>query len=754
MNKKLPTYLTILLLCISETLLSQTYQLTGNPINTTGWTVVPSAAVNGDFVMLTDDLTNKSGSIRLNNPINLKYCDKWRVEFDFRIDGNGTPGSGRGDGFAFWYLANPPVTSVLGSGLGISQNAIGLMVGFDLYNNTTAGQMNKVHIAYGLVQNTTDSNNIEYFTTPGSSFHSADLTATQPFVGATYKHVEVNGEVDPTAPTNWIITLKINGSTIISQSFAPAGAAATMTQGYFGFSGSTGNASARSSIKNVKVYTDKVALLQNSVTQSFCPNPTTGYGTVNLTSFNSQFVANPSNYTFTYYVLGNPTPIANPANYQFNANTTISVRIKDNAGILCDNPDGTIALSLAPFTANDATLTECNNNNAGTATFNLTSAAVTGVPGVTKKFYKTLNDLNAGTNEILNTTSYTSAPGSVYVKVTTPLGCTGNAKIDLNFYPAVVVNEATLSSCFLEENPSTAIFNLTSANVTALSGAIKKYYTSLANAISGTNEISNYSTYTSATGSVYVRVIDANGCYTIAKINLIVLTPVFSDVLKDKTICIDDKTTLDAGPGFASYEWSTGATTQSITDVPVGIYWVKLKTGECITTQIVKVNPSEQPVVSSIDITNTTITINVKGGTPPYQYSLDGIQWQTSNTFTGLSRGDHKVFVKDSYDCTPIEVLITVPNLINAITPNGDNKNDFIDYSALAYKNNLVLVIYDRYGNKLYEADKTRGYKWDGTAFGKKILTGTYWYTITWNENDKNHTQTKYTGWILVKNRE
>ncbi len=94
---------------------------------------------------------------------------------------------------------------------------------------------------------------------------------------------------------------------------------------------------------------------------------------------------------------------------------------------------------------------------------------------------------------------------------------------------------------------------------------------------------------------------------------------------------------------------------------------------------------------------------------------------------------------------------MTVPNLINAITPNGDNKNDFIDYSALAYKKNLVFTVYDRYGNKLYEANKIRNYTWDGRAYGKKIPSATYWYTISWNENDKNNTETKYSGWVLVK---
>ncbi len=294
--------------------------------------------------------------------------------------------------------------------------------------------------------------------------------------------------------------------------------------------------------------------------------------------------------------------------------------------------------------------------------------------------------------------NYLSAPGVVYVKVTTPQGCTGTAKITLAFYPDTPVKEATLKSCFIENNVSSAIFNLTTADVTSLtSGVTKKYYTTVANALNGTNEIINFLQYTSTSTAVYAKVTDANGCFNIAKINLAVLPPVPSAILKDKTICIGDKTDLDAGPGFDGYEWSTGETTSSIKDVGVGLYWVKLKTGNCITTQMVKVNPSPNPVISSIDIDNNTITVNVSGGTSPYQYSLDGIKWQTSNIFTGLARGEIRVFVKDFYNCPPVEVQITVPNLINAITPNGDNINDFIDYSALAYKKNLIFTVYDRY---------------------------------------------------------
>ncbi|MDR6922942.1 MULTISPECIES: lectin-like domain-containing protein [Chryseobacterium] len=749
MNKNLLSYIFLLLCFLPGALFSQTYQLAGNPVNTTGWTMVSPTQVNGDFIQLTPDTNSQSGSIRLNDPINLKYCDKWRVEFDFRMDSNQTA---NGDGIAFWYLANPPATSVQGAGIGVSQNAVGFIVGFDSYNNTTAATMSKVHVAYGQVVNTNDTNNVEFFNVPGSSFHSPDLNSTQPFQGTTFKHVEVTAQVDPAAPANWIVQIKIDNNVICNQSFTPSGAAAAMTIGYFGFSASTGGARSRHSIKNVKIYTDKVPILQPTATQSFCPNPSTGYGSVNLTTFNSQFVSNPSAYTFTY--LQGSTPITNPTNFQFNANTTVTVIVKDNAGVLCDNPDGKIQLVLAPFTANDRILTACNNNKSGKAIFNLESANVTGVPGVSKKYYRTLNDLNAGTNEITNPSSYLSPAGSVYVKVTTPLGCTGTAKIDLTFYPDTPVKEATLESCFIETNVTNGIFDLTSADVTSLTDPPKKYYTSIADALAGTNEIMNPNLYMSASTAVFVKITDTNGCFAIAKINLVVLPPVRSSVLKDKIICVDARTNLDAGPGFDGYEWSTGAKTSSIQGVGVGQYWVRLKTGDCITTQLVKVIASANPVITSIEISNTTVIVNVSGGTPPYRYSLDGLNWQDSNTFTGLHRGEAKVHVKDFYNCEPVAIQITVPNLINAITPNGDNINDVIDYSILAYKKNLVFTVYDRYGNKLYEADKMRNFTWDGTASGKKILTGTYWYSISWNENDKNNTATKYSGWILVKNRE
>lgn len=755
MKKTLLFYLSIILLFFFQNTSAQTYQLTGNPVVTTGWDIVPSATAPTDFVQLTADQTGQFGAIKLSNAINLKYCDRWKVEFDFRIDGNGTTAYGRGDGLTFWYLSNPPTAFTTGGGLGIPANANGLMVAFDIFNNSTEGQMSKVHLLYGTNNTPVGNPNIEYNVAAGSTFHSPDLQATQPFVGANYKHVEVNGQVDPGNINNWIIQIRIDGVVITNQSFAPSGGAIGMTTGYFGFSAGTGAASARHSIKNAKIFIDKVPILQSTITPFVCTNPSTGNGFVDLTSYASQFVNVPSNYIITYYILGSSTPIATPNNFQYTGNTTISVVIKDPSSTLCDNGDARIILNPSPFEAVDASMTECNNNGSGVGIFNLNNAAVTTLAGVTKQYYPTLADLIAGTNQITNFPAFPAAQGTtIHVKVTTAQGCVDNAIITLNTSPLVVVNDATLRSCFEPNNPSLGVFNLPNAPVTTEPGTTKKYYPSLTDAVNGTNEITTPATYTAPNGVVYIKVSNGTGCYSVAKVTLVVIPPVYSTVLVDKVICIEDKTTLDAGSGFSGYEWSTGATTQIISNVGVGTYWVKLKSGDCIATQTVKVYASEQPVVTSIDISNTTITVNVDGGTPAYQYSLDNVNWQDYNVFTGISRGMHKIYVRDVYDCEPIEVNITVPNLINVITPNGDGQNDYIDYSALAGKIDLTFNVFDRYGSKLHQGDKTNRYIWDGTANGRKVPTGSYWYSVTWNENNKNKTPVKFSGWIMVKNRD
>ena len=452
---------------------------------------------------------------------------------------------------------------------------------------------------------------------------------------------------------------------------------------------------------------------------------------------------NPSNGVITYI----PTP-------GYLGPDVIVYKFCGNAPEFVDCEQITLNLNLVPFVLTDRTIKACQYS--GNGFFDLTTANVTdnAVP-TTKKFYPTLADLTANTNQISNPTNYFSGAGSVYVFVTTSEGCFGTAKITLDFFPTPVVNDATLTVCFIQNNETKGQFNLTTAVISTQSPITKKYYPTFTDASNGTNEILNPDIFISSDGSVYARVYNSNGCYAIAKINLKVTPPKRSTTLVDKFICIDERITLDAGAGFTSYKWNTGATTQTLPGVAVGEYWVILENNGCFIKQFVSVKKVGEPVITSIEISNSTATVNVQGGNAPYQYAVDTpANWQNSNVFTNLSRGQHRFFVKDAANCDPVSVEITVPNLVNAITPNGDNVNDFLDYSELAYKGDLTFIIYDRYGNKLFTGDRSNNYKWDGKFAGKGILTGTYWYHINWIEPNAQKTPIKYTGWILVKNRE
>ena len=491
-----------------------------------------------------------------------------------------------------------------------------------------------------------------------------------------------------------------------------------------------------------------------------CTNP----AVFNFSTLSAQIINGNPNFVVNYYnttndAIAGTNPILTPI--------TVNVANTYHYAISYSDPTnptnnlnkckqyGTINFTQGAIVVNNATITGCSNNNSGVATYDLTTANVfPGPPGTnTFQYYPTMADLNANTNQITNPTMYTAAAGQVFVKVTTAEGCTGSSIITLAFFPSIVQTPVTLTSCFIEANPTTGQFDLTSANVSTTPGITKDYYISNQDAVNQTNPILNFVNYISTTSEVFVRITSPNGCWNIVKITLIVTPPVYSTVLKDKIICVEQRTTLDAGPGFDSYIWSNGEITQVISDITVGSYYVDLEKNGCLTRQNVKVLASPIPVITNIEISNNTATLTVNGGVPPYQYSVDGTNYQNSNVFSNLPRGENTFYVKDSYECVPVIMDITVPNLVNAITPNNDGINDFVDYSALAYKKNLVFTIYDRYGNKIHVADKNNLYRCDGTMNGgKKVVTGTYWYSITWNQPTGN-AEVQYSGWIMVKNR-
>ncbi|WP_298901709.1 T9SS type B sorting domain-containing protein [uncultured Psychroserpens sp.] len=61
---------------------------------------------------------------------------------------------------------------------------------------------------------------------------------------------------------------------------------------------------------------------------------------------------------------------------------------------------------------------------------------------------------------------------------------------------------------------------------------------------------------------------------------------------------------------------------------------------------------------------DATITVTgVTGGAPPYTYSIDGVNFQSNNVFTGLTAGTYTISVQDTNSCTAVINDITIEPL-------------------------------------------------------------------------------------------
>ena len=74
--------------------------------------------------------------------------------------------------------------------------------------------------------------------------------------------------------------------------------------------------------------------------------------------------------------------------------------------------------------------------------------------------------------------------------------------------------------------------------------------------------------------------------------------------------------------------------------------------------------------------------------------------------------------------------LISKFEVPNVFTPNGDGKNDVFTFNA-ENMGEIYVIIYDRWGLKMFESTSTGNVRWDGKNKGGSIVTdGTYFYII------------------------
>ena len=80
-------------------------------------------------------------------------------------------------------------------------------------------------------------------------------------------------------------------------------------------------------------------------------------------------------------------------------------------------------------------------------------------------------------------------------------------------------------------------------------------------------------------------------------------------------------------------------------------------------------------------------------------------------------------------DETSVKILRN-PEIPNTFTPNGDNINDEWNIRYLSSYPNATIVVFNRYGQKVFSSSSVGAKNWDGKHEGKDVPVGVYYYMI------------------------
>lgn len=251
-----------------------------------------------------------------------------------------------------------------------------------------------------------------------------------------------------------------------------------------------------------------------------------------------------------------------------------------------------------------------------------------------------------------------------------------------------------------------------------------------------------------------------------------------------ETLCEDDFAVLSAPSGFTQYEWSNGATTQSIVVSESGTFSVRTAVGaSCFSAlsdpvTIVQTGTPCGSVInpgnSAPEIANITATAAIQGqvniGLRPYLSDVDGdddidlaslritmapasgapasigtdqqlVVDYTGTSFTGSDFLIIQVCDK-SGSCTQGQIVVSVAGDIvayNALSPNGDGLNEALTFEfidLLPDTRSNTVTVYNRWGTpviRITDYDNRERVFRGLDSNGNELPNGTYFYQITFS---------------------
>lgn len=498
---------------------------------------------------------------------------------------------------------------------------------------------------------------------------------------------------------------------------------------------------------------------------NICDNdaiPNNQFTVFDLTVRNNSITQGQPNMTVTYYpsypVTASSIAIPNPTSY------TNVVPAVQTLGVMVTNAQGcrsytSLDIRVLPIptprtTGINPLPAQCDVNNTGDMleTFNLTLNAtiiINGDPTLTLHYYPTQADALAATNEILNPTAALVGQ-NVWIRVeNNRVDYLGNRcfvlvqqPLTINPLPTII-QSLTVQNCD-DDADGYAPFDLTSVNAGLLgstqlpSDFTITYYTTSANAQSGTNAILNPTNFTNTTNpqTIYIRVVNkVTGCLNYGEFTLTVNPkPTATTPAAFETCDVDGTNnglfTLNlsnyingiigtqTNVSVTFYDTQTDADngTNAITDLVnyqayTHTVWVRVEdaiTG-CyqLVPLIITIEPLPEPIISSptnnicvdyaTNVLLSGLTLN-SGLTPPNNYtfvwSLDGtvIPGATASTYdiTTVAPGDYTVVATST---SSLACVSNVSNTFTVIQSGPAQLSDPAYTVSNPFENNQVIVV-------------------------------------------------------------
>ncbi len=241
-----------------------------------------------------------------------------------------------------------------------------------------------------------------------------------------------------------------------------------------------------------------------------------------------------------------------------------------------------------------------------------------------------------------------NAPGTYWVRVTSSLNCLASDTIHIQY-------DAPIS---LSLGNDTALCNGTS--LTLNPGSFSSYLWENGST-SAIHSINN-------SGIYWVRVSDAMACFATDSIHVTFHAPVV-DLGPDRDFCSTDNLILDAGSGFALYNWQDGSNSRYYPVLQPGTYYVTAGYPNCVASDTIVITPCQSLIIPNVFTPNN-----------------DGINDVFRITGASFNTYDLKIFSRWG------NLIFETQNA--SIGWNGDSKNskcpDGVYYFTLDYteKNN------------------------------------------------------------------